>query len=142
MAPEIAEHLSRLLSEGILIIHAGRLLSAEAGEAGARIIIRSTQGGASFPLDVARVINCTGPARNYTTTDIPPIGRLREQGLLTPDRLRLGFESDQDGRLIGSDGSVRQSLFTIGPLRIPTLFESIAIPEIRVQAEELARLLQ
>jgi hypothetical protein len=33
------------------------------------------------------------------------------------------------------------TFFTIGPLRIPALFESIAIPEIRMQAEALAGLL-
>jgi uncharacterized NAD(P)/FAD-binding protein YdhS len=141
MAPKIAEQLSRLLSEGALTIHAGRLLGADSGMAGARVTVRSTQNGALFDLDVVRVINCTGPARNYSTTDIPPIARLREQGLLTPDRLRLGFESDLDGRIIGSDGSVNSTFYTIGPLRIPTLFESIAIPEIRVQAEALAGLL-
>jgi len=141
MAPEIVGHLSRLLADGVLTIHAGRMLSAEAGEAGARISVRSSRSAEMLHLDVARVINCTGPARNYSTTGIPPIARLREQGLLTPDTLRLGFESDQDGRLIGIDGSANRTLFTIGPLRIPTLFESIAIPEIRVQAEELSRLL-
>lgn len=141
MAPEIAGQLHTLLTDGILTIHAGRLLSAEAGMACARITTRSTRSGTIFQLDVERVINCTGPARNYATTDIPLIVRLREQGLLTPDRLRLGFDTDHDGRLIGADGSVNQALFTIGPLRIPALFESIAIPEIRVQAEALAGLL-
>jgi uncharacterized NAD(P)/FAD-binding protein YdhS len=88
-----------------------------------------------------RGLNCTGPARNHTTTNIPPIAWLREQGMLAPDRLRLGFESDLDGRLIGADGSVNRTLFTIGLLRFPALFESIAIPEIRMQAEALAGLL-
>ena len=141
MAPEIVGQLNTLLADGILTIHSGRLLSAKEGVGGARITVRSTRSGDEFQLDVVRVINCTGPARNYSTTDIPPIARLREQGLLTPDPLRLGFDSDLDGRLIGTDGRVNRSLFTIGPLRIPYLFESIAIPEIRVQAEELARLL-
>jgi uncharacterized NAD(P)/FAD-binding protein YdhS len=55
--------------------------------------------------------------------------------------LGLGIETDADGRLISADGSPVSNLFAIGPLRIPALFESIAIPEIRVQAAELGLLL-
>jgi uncharacterized NAD(P)/FAD-binding protein YdhS len=75
------------------------------------------------------------------TTDIPLIAGMRDQGWCTPDQLRLGIETDTDGGLIGADGRTVRNLFAIGPLRIPTLFESIAIPEIRVQAENLAKLL-
>ena len=141
MAPEIATQLKQLLADGILTIHAGRLLSAEMAGDSARITIRSTHTGDVFTVDAERVINCTGPARNYGSTDIPLIASMRTQGWLTPDRLRLGIETDRDGRLISSDGTVNKTLFTIGPLRIPELFESIAMPEIRVQAYELAQLL-
>ena len=66
---------------------------------------------------------------------------MRQQGWLTPDPLRLGLETDPDGRLIGADGNSVPGLLTLGPLRIPGLWESIAIPEIRAQAAELAKLL-
>jgi uncharacterized NAD(P)/FAD-binding protein YdhS len=141
MAPEIAAHLKKLLADGTLMIHAGRLLTAEMANSSARIRIRSTQSGEIFSVDAERVINCTGPARNYGSTDIPLIASMRTQGWLTPDRLRLGIETDHDGRLVSSDGTVNKTLFAIGPLRIPELFESIAMPEIRVQAYELAQII-
>ncbi len=141
MAPQVATHLNRLLADGILRIHAGRLVKAETDGAQAKITIRSSRTGKSCVVPVERVINCTGPARNFTTTDIPPIAGMRDQGWLTPDQLRLGIETDEDGRLIGADGTSINTLFAIGPLRIPDLFESIAMPEIRVQAAELAGLL-
>jgi uncharacterized NAD(P)/FAD-binding protein YdhS len=141
MAPEVAAHLKKLLADGILTVHAGRLIAAETAGGSARITIRSTLTGDVFTVDAERVINCTGPARNYGSTDIPLIASMRTKGWLTPDLLRLGIETDRDGRLVSSDGTVNKTLFTIGPLRIPELFESIAIPEIRVQACELAQLL-
>jgi uncharacterized NAD(P)/FAD-binding protein YdhS len=141
MAPEVAEQLKKLLDDGIFTIHVGRLLKTESNGNQARIIIRSFQTGSTLTLDVDRVINCTGPSRNYTRTVIPLIANLREKGWLTPDRLKLGIETSTDGRLIGTDGTEVAGLFTIGPLRIPALFESIAIPEIRLQAEELAHML-
>jgi hydroxyacylglutathione hydrolase len=117
------------------------LLKAESDGLQASITIRSAHTGDDFVLRADRVINCTGPSRNYAKTDIPLIVGMRDQGSLVPDRLGLGVETDAGGRLIGADGSPAHKLFTIGPLRISSLFESIAIPEIRVQADELAQLL-
>jgi uncharacterized NAD(P)/FAD-binding protein YdhS len=141
MAPEIAAQLKELQAQGTLSIHAGRVLSAEAEGQLAKITLRSTQTGTPLTLRVARVINCTGPARDYSRVEFPLVVSLRENGWLTPDPLRLGIETDPDGRLIGTDGCPVSGLFTLGPLRIPGLWESIAIPEIRIQAAELAKLL-
>lgn len=58
-----------------------------------------------------------------------------------PDELRLGFETDSDGRFVDKHGEPVQGLFTLGPVRIPALWESIAIPEIRNQALALAKAL-
>lgn len=141
MAPEVYAQLNSLLADGTLTIHAGRLHWAESDGSHASISIRSAHTGDIIVLRADRVINCTGPSRNYSKTDIPLIAGMRGQGLLTPDRLGLGIETDVQGRLIGADGSPVPNLFAIGPLCIPALFESIAIPDIRVQADELAQLL-
>jgi uncharacterized NAD(P)/FAD-binding protein YdhS len=141
MAPEVAAKLDRLLANGILTIHAGRLLKAEIDGERACITIRPVQSKSTIVLHADRVINCTGPSRNYSKTDIPLVAGMRNQGWLTPDQLGLGIETDTDGGLISADGSTVRNLYAIGPLRIPMLFESIAIPEIRVQAENLAKLL-
>jgi len=92
-------------------------------------------------LNVARAINCTGPACDYARVDLPLVVQLRRAGWLVPDPLRLGVETDDDGRLLGSDGYAVPGLFTLGPLRRPSLWESTAMPEIRAQAAALARLL-
>jgi uncharacterized NAD(P)/FAD-binding protein YdhS len=141
MAPEVAAQLGILLADGVLTIHAGRLLAAEPAGASVRVTIHLTGSGENLTLDVSRVINCTGPSRSYAKTEIPLLASMREQRWLTPDPLHLGIKTDAAGHLIDVDGAIINNLFTIGPLRIPYLFESIAMPEIRVQAEELGKLL-
>jgi len=90
-------------------------------------------------LTVARVFNCTGPACDYARIDLPLVVQLRRAGLLTPDPLRLGVETADDGRLLDTHGHPVPGLYTLGPLRRPSLWESTAIPEIRSQAAALAR---
>lgn len=92
-------------------------------------------------LRVARVINCTGPASDYSRVDLPLVVHMRRAGWLTPDPLRLGVETDEQGRLLGHDRQPVDGLYTLGPLRRPALWESTAVPEIRAQAAALARLL-
>ena len=92
-------------------------------------------------LNVERIVNCTGPSRNYAQADNPLVANLRASGSVTPDFLGLGLETDTEGRLLQPDGQPSPGLFTLGPLRVANLWESVAIPEIRVQAATLAGLL-
>ncbi|HEX6085582.1 MAG TPA: FAD/NAD(P)-binding protein [Thermoanaerobaculia bacterium] len=87
----------------------------------------------------ARVFNCTGPACDYARVDLPLVVQLRRDGFLTPDPLRLGVETADDGRLLSASGEPVPGLYTLGPLRRPALWESTAIPEIRAQAAALAQ---
>lgn len=141
MAPGIAEQLSALMADGTLTIHRGRLVSASPKEAGLEVTLRETDSQGLSKLSVARVVNCTGPSRDYSQIQSPLISKLRSAGTIVPDELRLGFETDIDGRFVDADGRSVQGLFTLGPVRIPALWESIAIPEIRNQAQALAEIL-
>jgi uncharacterized NAD(P)/FAD-binding protein YdhS len=59
-------------------------------------------------------------------------------GLITKDPLSLGFNATGDGRIIDKSGKVIDNLLTIGSGLRGILWESTAIPEIRVQAHEMA----
>lgn len=139
--PQVGAQLDALIAQGTLTIHAGRVLAAEATAQGVKVNWLPKDGDQPQQFEVARVINCTGPNRDYSRVDTPLITSLRKGGWLTPDPLRLGWVTDIDGRLIGVDGSSVAGLYTIGPPRIADLWESIAIPEIRVQAAALADVL-
>jgi uncharacterized NAD(P)/FAD-binding protein YdhS len=52
--------------------------------------------------------------------------------------LFLGLDVDARGALIDYQGKPSRSLFTIGPTRKGQLWETTAVPEIRLQAEQLA----
>jgi len=141
MAPEVASQLSALIENKTLSIQRGKLVSAVPDGQQAAVTWTDTDTGERSTLKVARIVNCTGPSRDYSKIQSPLISKLRAAGLIVPDTLRLGFETDSDGRFIGADGQPVQGLFTLGPVRIPALWESIAIPEIRNQALALAELL-
>lgn len=139
-APEIHMQIEHLIAQGVLSIHRGKIDALYSTEQGL-VVSWQPAGRDSEILQVARVINCTGPARDYLKASLPLIAALRRSGFLTPDPLRQGVETDNDGRLIGGYGTPIDGLFTLGPPRIAGLWESIAIPEIRSQAAALVKLL-
>lgn len=137
-APEVARALARLQEEGSLQVSAGRVLSLRASGAGLSAVWRPRGSSREEALEVARAINCTGPASDYKAADQPLLAQLRRAGWLTPDPLRLGVESGPEGDVLDSEGRPVPGLFTLGPLRRPALWETTAIPEIRAQAAALA----
>lgn len=141
IAPEIYQQIQQLIRLGVLSIHAGRLDTLYNNAQGFTVTWKPAGGNTLETLQVARIINCSGPSRDYARTNLPLIVSLRRSGWLTPDKLRLGVETDSDGRLIDVDGDSVDGLFAIGSLRIPSALESTAIPEIRSQAAALVKLL-
>lgn len=93
--------------------------------------LRSLQG--------AFVVNCTGPEGDFRKLRHPLVDSLLEHGLARPDRLGMGLDVAADGALMDAWGEASSWLFTLGPLRKGALWETTAVPEIRVQAAELAR---
>jgi uncharacterized NAD(P)/FAD-binding protein YdhS len=63
---------------------------------------------------------------------------LLAQGLARPDPLFLGIDVDAKGALIHSNDIPSTFLYTIGPARKGSLWETIAVPEIRTQVAQLA----
>jgi uncharacterized NAD(P)/FAD-binding protein YdhS len=139
MAPPIAAIIDGELATGTLTIHEGNLQSVEAAENGATVTIRTPEGTASFR--TARVINCTGPSMNYRRVNSSLLESLFTKGLVSAGPMGGGFNCTRSGALIGANGETSDVLFNLGPGRLGTLLESIAIPEIREQAIELAKIL-
>ena len=123
MAPEVADRIAGYRRDGRLTVLGGGP-SEVAGQ-----------------VDRAdAVINCTGPLTDLARSEDPLLQALQRRGLVAPDPLRLGLDSTPTGEVIGADGAVVPGLFAVGPPRKGTLWESTAIPEIRTQAAEVARL--
>jgi len=61
--------------------------------------------------------------------------------LVCPDTLGLGLKVGENGALIDAADTLSEQLFTLGPPQKGFLWETTAVPEIRVQAANLASLL-
>jgi uncharacterized NAD(P)/FAD-binding protein YdhS len=136
MAPTIADVIESELRNGTLEIREGHLKTVEASPAGAHITLRARDDSESFYAD--RVINCTGPSMNYQRIPSDLLQNIFKRGLVTSGPLGAGFHCSQDGAVIDADGHTSEIIFNLGPGRLGDLLESIAVPEIRQQAVELA----
>lgn len=132
MAPEIGVKLEAALAGGRLRVLAGRLLQIDLE---VDIRLRSQ---ASLTLNVDRLINCTGSEEDYGRLPSPLLQSLLSAGRIQPNALGKGLRTDRNGALIDSQGTPSEWLFTLGPPRVGGLFETTAVPELRIQAEALA----
>jgi uncharacterized NAD(P)/FAD-binding protein YdhS len=136
MAPRVAARFQALIDAGRLETRGGRIESY-AAVAGGHIEATYRPAGGSATRFLARhVINCTGPRRDIAMTGIPLFASLREQGLVTPDPLGLGLETD-DCALIDASGDVATRFFALGALTCPSWWEIVAVPEINLQVDRL-----
>lgn len=140
MAPSIAGRIENELAAGALRLATGKLLGVEPCAAGASIMIRTKQ-AVKETWQSGRVLNCTGPNMDYTRVGSPLLNSLFAQGLITAGPLGSGLWSNEQGALRARNGEISAALFNVGPGRQGMLLESIAVPEIRKQALELAELL-
>lgn len=142
-APKIVETVYALLRTGQLKVAAARLVQFEENADGVDVLVQARGSESLETLSVDRVVNCTGPESNYRRLNHPLIRSLRETGLIEADDLGLGLLTDDHGALLTRAGSASAWLHTLGPSRKGQLWETTAVPEIRVQAQALAlRLLQ
>ena len=75
---------------------------------------------------------------NYRRVPSTLLRNILKRGLVTSGPLGTGFHCSRDGAVIDSDGHASEIIFNLGPGRLGDLLESIAVPEIRQQAVELA----
>jgi hydroxyacylglutathione hydrolase len=61
---------------------------------------------------------------------------------VTPGPLGAGFHCSENGAVVDARGRASESIFNLGPARLGDLLESIAVPEIREQAVDLAFVLK
>jgi uncharacterized NAD(P)/FAD-binding protein YdhS len=136
LAPAVAQRVRELSANGRLAVHSGGVSAVRAGATGGRVEL-----GDGGRLDADVVVNATGPMRTLSVSSNPLIRRLLDSGRARPDGLGIGIATSPDGALVDFEGAISRRCFTLGPPRRGELLESTAIPEIRVQAAALARLL-
>jgi len=138
MPPLSAETLSALVEAGQLQLLSGR--SAGVESTNGKVVFRYLPKGSkeAHSITVHRVINCTGPSGDYLKSDNSLLKNMLNKGWMKQDDLKIGIVTGVRGEIIQNNGVVLQNAFSIGPLRKATEWESTAIREIRMQAEETA----
>ncbi|HEY5339060.1 MAG TPA: hypothetical protein VIJ85_12705, partial [Rhizomicrobium sp.] len=137
MAPRIGAALHALIDSGQLRISAGRVRSYRKAAWGVEAVVTPRGGGRDVIYPAARVINCTGPRSDLDRLAIPLLADLKARGVIVPDALGLGIETD-DCAAIDRNGRVSNWLFALGPLTRPAWWEITAVPEIALQVDRLA----
>ncbi|MBH8575404.1 FAD/NAD(P)-binding protein [Nostocaceae cyanobacterium CENA369] len=141
IAQKVADVVQEMLDSGQLTISAGRIQEYQAFPDGVAVTILGRKTQTNTVLHVQRVVNCTGVAADYRRSPHPLIANLRSQGLIRANTIGLGLSADVHGALYTADDRVSTLLYTLGTPRKGDLWETIAVPELRVQAQKLSQTL-
>jgi len=139
MAPEIDTKVRALVRANRLSFTHGRIVDIEKANEQFVVSVKATGGKIEYHT-VDHIVNCTGPQTDLRRVRHPLLVSMLSSGLLVADELGLSAKTDAPGVLIGRDETVPVSnLYALGAMRKGELWESLAIPEIREQAKELAQ---
>lgn len=146
MAPSIAAKIESYQKSGQLRVLSGGIkqmqekLDKKNAKLKVAVTIQERYSKAQTIL-VDRVINCTGPQLKLKAIDSQLMANLHKRGLIAPDATGAGINCLSSGKIIDSDGKTNNRLFAIGPLLKAVLLESVAVPELKGQAQALAKLI-
>lgn len=141
MAPAIADRIHAARRAGQLTITAAHLLSVKNTGEHIAVRYRARRATEDAELDVHSIIDCRGGSSRFSTTRNSALISLMENGLGKPDALDLGLDVTADLRVLNGRGEPSGSIFAIGPVTKGLFWEVTAVPDIRVQAAQLARTL-
>ena len=137
VAPQVARRLQQVLGRNGRVIK-GRITSIEAdGDSAALIAI---SGGRRLTAD--RIVNCLGPNSDPEKSHNRLIENVVASLQARTAPSGIGLDVTHDDRVIGHDGQAHASLFAMGSLTRGRWWEITGLPEIVLQARDIARRLQ
>lgn len=138
LAPRVHARIARAIDTGRLVIVKGRVTHIEPLDA-QTLRVSVKYGRATQTIDVARVVNCTGPEGNPSRSSNPLLQGLISDRVARVDALGLGLAVDGESRVVGANGSAHSSLYAVGALTRGARWEVTAIPELKEQANSVVR---
>jgi uncharacterized NAD(P)/FAD-binding protein YdhS len=136
IAPDLHSQITSSQLTGQLRVHAGSIVKLVASED--RINVELEDGG-SLTGDL--VINATGPSTKFTASKSVLLQNLLRRGAIAPDATDMGIHLDSDHTVFTSAGERSPWLLALGPILRGTYWETIAVPELRMQARRVAETL-
>jgi len=140
IAAPVHAQLLELRRQGRLHLHRGRL-EAVVAEGACVYLTALDPRRCPFQLDVQYVINATGVEMRAQAMRNPLLQQLLGSGIARPGPHGIGIDTDATGNLIDADGVAEARIQVVGSLRIGSLWESLAIPELRAQAAQAGQAL-
>ena len=137
MPPECEEILEEMRATNQLQIMKGRLTNIETNGDGKFRVSYSLNGNAE-KLSADAIVNCIGSESNFERVENALVKNLIVRGDIKTDRLKLGVDATPNGQTINRNGQISEVLYTLGTALKGILWESTAMPEIRLQANKLA----
>lgn len=137
IAPEVAGVIERMIETGHVVLHAGRLTRITPCASGFQVEWTPRRAAASTE-QVDVLVNAAGMEKRLLRTPNALLRALHARQLITPGPHGLGIATGGDGEVQDGEGRVVSGLWTLGATRLGDLWETIAIPELRDQAERVA----
>ncbi len=136
--PASGATIERMRAQGRLRIRKGRV--RDIVDTGSAVDVRYAprRNGPERTERGAMAISCIGPQTDYRRVRDPLVRNLMDRGVMRPGMADLGMATDLDGALLDTDDRPSDTLFTIGSTMKGLVWEMLAVPDIRVQAEKLA----
>lgn len=135
----IYDIIENLRIKGQLEVYKGRLVNITKQDSEAVVTFYNAKKRSEETLRVQRVINCTGPETSIYKTLNPLLHNLAQKNIISPDPLELGINTDiSTYNILYADGKKSSAIFTLGTNLKGLLWETIAVPELRVQCLQLA----
>ncbi len=142
IAPQVVAALEAMRADGQLRVEAARLAAITADGDAVALHAVASAGAPARRWRVDHVVNATGIQSRFPVADDPLQASLLAAGLAQPGPFGLGVDVDGEGALRDSTGHAGAHLFAIGSLRIGAEWESIAVPDLRLQAARIAAVLR
>lgn len=139
VAPSSFQSFQAAVADGRLKPMAGRIKTLESCEHGLRIGIQLRGSRQLTHIEVAQLINCTGPNSDLRHVDDRLIKQLQADGLISVDPDGLGLRVDSNLAVKDREGRALQWMSYIGPMLKADYWEATAVPELRQHAWQLAR---
>ena len=140
MAKSVGDFLKQDMEQGGCHIHSGRVDRIEPDPASQQLKVylqsHGAEGSPPESMKFSTVINCTGPNPNWSRDSL--MASLLKMGAVRPGPGGIGVDCNEHGVLLDDKGEEQRDIAAIGPMIQGTLFETTAIPEIRVQAARVA----
>ncbi|MGA8534911.1 MAG: FAD/NAD(P)-binding protein [Candidatus Tumulicola sp.] len=133
-----ANAVSALESSGRLRRVVGRIQAIDQSKSG-RFHVLIERAGNATSFDTDWIINCTGPQSDVSKIDDKLIKSLLRQSLIRPHPTGIGIDATTDGCIVDANGVPNDSLFALGSLLRGVLYESVSVPELRLQVKALAQ---